>query len=1314
MTFKLNADEIKFDQVYDNGFHSLQQFEISNLTDNYLCIQLDASDLKDQVIFQLHNENISETTSVATNTVNTPQDFSQFNQVFNYVNHIHSIELEPQQTHSFIIAFLPEARQQPSFVFRTVKGIIRFASLDYTLNIDFHATVCQSVLAADELDTGLIFEDSVVGETYIKDVTIRNLSAIDLHWRLNTLDLNEQQQYGSSDDDWLQFVDACTFMTLGSFEPIAPFSIYTFRVVFTPKEVGKFNYDLQIENINDVQNVIQTKIHATIQRFMHRDTLMVSSGNILDFGDCIAGHWSMQQMVLNNVSESAIEVRFSSEGGAELAFNVKAKPEDQELECDNSNSTPTLSTNTSITEKQLPLPQQSNTPDTLFARPISPSAKTYSSQEDYASSINSYTSTDVDFDMLTVFNEMYAHNTSTSSSSTSTLPIKQYQDQQEENTTKIEDMILRPGAERIIQVSYRPAKAELNGVHAGQLTRQNNFGILLEYRPNKSAKPKELKLIQCKAKTCTSFVSVTPQIIDFGDTDVGTQKSQSISITNLSEICAHVELVFESKVISCTQGELLIQPKSTVELKLDIYPRKINTSYKRQIKLVNYLNRENDQIIEVCSRHVDNHRVTFHSLFYQLLTPTGANYLDFGPIALNSPAIRTCTLINVKDAPLLLGISTSLPEEIVIYTKRKRYNPRKLLSTTPSSSSLQRFEEDIEKPSSVVTNTLIAMNHRTRMTNVQYASTAYLDLATVPHVQLMSIKHQRKVAARRLLSGKSVKDTTTVTTGTSIATATKEAKLSSTVNTTATIKKLSSAAGQKLFAQKRIRKRKEQQQQPYPHSPGIEYPCTGITATAQQLKKKQKNIDWPDIAGKAQVPLDDLISILEHGSLSRTPLFPRQSLEEQFVKYQLAWRTELDRLIEKGEIVPTPLLQLDPKEETEIIIVYTPRKDHWQSSLTTKKAAALSIRLIDFDHSSDEDEEANLEDRKTPVVRKVIVRAQVCKSSMEVGQRNINFGLVDKGEKHYKTIVLHNKSETPLLYTIKKSGSIASGALHLDVGRHGVIRAFGKREIDFVFVPTLHGPFVEQLIVSNIRDKNDTNVISLKAMVRRPESFQVKALLDPLSIYPYCKATCAEILNITNTNQQARTFEIRIDNNEGFNDYHVEFNIIQQESTLVLNEELEEEIETIEQKLKIAMRKDQPDKIKKYNKKLAKLKHAEDTIKEAEEDIDKAEEGELQEESPHQGNQQAAHTKGDVLIDSETTISSTFTTKKLDNYSMLFSVEPHSSSHITVCFRAYKSAIATATTILGRILVFEHKNLDTVKSFPFTAVLCTSHKSCLV
>lgn len=279
--------------------------------------------------------------------------------------------------------------------------------------------------------------------------------------------------------------------------------------------------------------------------------------------------------------------------------------------------------------------------------------------------------------MLTAFNEVYSTNNNESTVTTTSAQVEVTTTEQ--CNTKIEDMVLKPGVERIIQVSYRPEKDGPHTVNAGQFKRQN-FNIILEYRPNKSLQPKEQKLIQCKARTCTSIVQVTPQFIDFGDTDVGTQKSLPVNIINVSDICAQVELVFESKVLNCTQGEILMQPKSSVELKLDIYPRKVNTFYKRQIVLVNYLNRENDQIIEVSSKNVDKNRVTFHSLFYRILTPTGANFLDFGPIALNSPAIRTCTLANVRDTSLLLGIDTSSQDEIVIYTK-KRGQSRKAIVT---------------------------------------------------------------------------------------------------------------------------------------------------------------------------------------------------------------------------------------------------------------------------------------------------------------------------------------------------------------------------------------------------------------------------------------------------------------------------------------------------------------------------------------------------------------------------------------------------------------------------------------------------------
>jgi hypothetical protein len=299
----------------------------------------------------------------------------------------------------------------------------------------------------------------------------------------------------------------------------------------------------------------------------------------------------------------------------------------------------------------------------------------------------------MDIDMLAAYNEVYSAAISNNS------VFAKHTDTPEESYTKIEDMIIKPGMERVIQVSYRPSKDDESGVHAGQLTKCG-FRIILEYKQYKSADPTEHKIIQCKASYCTSFVKVLPQAIDFGHTDVGTQKSQAVKIVNRSDIVARVELNFESKVLNCTQqGELLIQPRGSIELRLDIYPRKVNTSYKRQITLINYLNRDNDQIIEVSSTNIDKNRITFHSLFYRILTPTGANFLDFGPIALNSPAIRTCTLENIRNAPLLLEISTLLHDEVVIYTKKKS-SQKKRTSIIPSPVMDKHEPNDVSPTSS--------------------------------------------------------------------------------------------------------------------------------------------------------------------------------------------------------------------------------------------------------------------------------------------------------------------------------------------------------------------------------------------------------------------------------------------------------------------------------------------------------------------------------------------------------------------------------------------------------------------------------------
>lgn len=426
-----NQNEILFQDVYYNGFHSLKQLEIVNLTNEPLVIHLDST-LQDQLAFQLENENINDlnlTDGVTTNTAaawaTTNTAASQFNQLFNYVNHTDQIELAANEKRTLVLAFLPlnyyfntTSSTTTAAVFQTITGNVFFHSNNYLLDVNFEATVCQSILVADELDTGLIFEDSLVGETYIKDITIRNLSAIDLYWKLNTLDLvsiknnnrpsssssssikSSNSSNGSSSsmtsptvvDDWLQFVDASTFITLDhdNLAPIPAFSHYTFRVIFTPKEVGKFNYDLQIENCNDVRNIIQTKIHATIRSFVHRDTLVVTSGNVLDFGDCVSGTWNMQQIVLNNISESPIEIHFVADG-AELGFDIMVKSEEEDSAHSNNplvllSPPATSSASSSTSQDSTAAPVHPESPTT--------SHKMLGSTEGYPST-NSYASTGI-------------------------------------------------------------------------------------------------------------------------------------------------------------------------------------------------------------------------------------------------------------------------------------------------------------------------------------------------------------------------------------------------------------------------------------------------------------------------------------------------------------------------------------------------------------------------------------------------------------------------------------------------------------------------------------------------------------------------------------------------------------------------------------------------------------------------------------------------------------------------------------------------------------------------------------------------------
>jgi hypothetical protein len=412
------SDRIDLNNVYGNGLHSLQQLEISNLTNEPVVVKLQST-LKDQLNFQLYNENMENILNkrrLATNTVewsqHTQNEHCEFNQLFNYVNYIDTIELKPEQSLPFILAFLPWQETDDTIydgddgadlcsedsnnsdhglsnMFSNVAGKITLTGF-YKNNplmiskrvYKFKADICEPFLTADDVETGLVFEDVLVGETYMKDIVIRNQSAIELFWKLNVADLSSTDR-----GDWLQFIDASNFQLIDNVMVIGPFSQFILRAVFTPKEAGKFDYDLQIENTNDTRNIIQTRIHATSRTFfLHKETLIVSSGNILDFGDCIAGSWNKQQISLLNKGDSPIEIHFRADG-AELGFDIKQKPEEEFTR----SSTPQIPPGHS--GQKTPESDQSSSESPRPSSPSSHRTNSTTTFEEHTSSSDSYTST---------------------------------------------------------------------------------------------------------------------------------------------------------------------------------------------------------------------------------------------------------------------------------------------------------------------------------------------------------------------------------------------------------------------------------------------------------------------------------------------------------------------------------------------------------------------------------------------------------------------------------------------------------------------------------------------------------------------------------------------------------------------------------------------------------------------------------------------------------------------------------------------------------------------------------------------------------
>lgn len=899
---------------------------------------------------------------------------------------------------------------------------------------------------------------------------------------------------------------------------------------------------------------------------------------------------------------------------------------------------------------------------------------------------------------------------------------------------QIEELILRPGAEHRVIVSHRPTRGEIDDEYANGRLHEKTFNVMLDYARMKSSGAKsgggrERKTVSCKTRTCTSFVTISPKVIDFGMANVGTRKSANFVVQNHSELTARVDLRFVSKVISMYRDEIAVPPLQSIELRVDFFPRRVNESYRKQVTVANLLNRSNDQILEVRSSNVDEQRISFHSLFYRILTSTGSNFIDFGDVNINCTRVRTFGIENVSNAPLSLELSAANTEDLKLYIKSDR---QKAISDSPRKASRSKSKQKTEATEGTINRNETDQNEKSNPDSLATtkAKESYADSApnksskrtahlkerflesmsqdvpasvrnenstwriaqkqshfskknngtskngeksdkkdVVKKTNINMVAAMKKGGKGRLVQkyGRSMtfKDRTILSnfehldlaTGPPIdgkripAKSKKWQTLDSleTIRLTASSKKKATinsigADSTNVKATKELTEEDNNSASPMPgskHSTPLT-PARRLPAAlandikhvgSQQLATEEAiHNQSPALTGKrkaapmlhdaidvSKLTLDELLAAVESQSSSlSTFFFGNSRAEEQSVRTEVNLQRELKNAITEGRLLPVDLLALQPGEEKHVIAIYTPNgstRPHIQGN-ARKQDSRIFIRLADFSadrlasaaasNTSAENQFSDLLklDREELPIRDLMVKSNLCRSLLELSQPHINFGYVQKGETKTRKIVIQNRSEWALRYCIRKSGSIASGDIKLkNADRYGVVPGHGKREVEFVFCPSLTGAFQEKLIVENVADRDRDETVLIKANVTRVSNFSVEPSSvtfgsqdndgKPLQIGNLSNP--AQSFAISNLSNKSRSFVLRADKDDlKYGAYHVEVIVSTsnaQEDGLKANltKAEEEEIEHISQKLKIATRKGHTEKVQKYETRLTEL-----------------------------------------------------------------------------------------------------------------------------
>eukprot|EP00047_Mylnosiga_fluctuans_P001457 m.220435 g.220435 ORF g.220435 m.220435 type:complete len:2751 (+) comp10380_c0_seq1:111-8363(+) len=673
------------------------------------------------------------------------------------------------------------------------------------------------------------------------------------------------------------------------------------------------------------------------------------------------------------------------------------------------------------------------------------------------------------------------------------------------------ELNLLPGVTHELEVRYTPQAATDRARHI--LTRATFLLVLKAF--SDSGVLVERRTISCTARLCTSRVEVSSTTLFLGDLTVGTVHSGVFQVHNVSDIPTVVRLQVRSRMVSVAADTLSIPARQSADVHFSVRPSTVEPDFSKQIVVSNTKNPANSLTVLIKSNNIEVEGSALHALYYRITLPGNRPYLSFDDVPLNCPILRSFSIKNITNMPIVLDITPSRPE-IALYARTRVGSNNGLLAAA-------RKGDATAGPAQAPTPLRVVRHEMD-----------FLDLATPfaptqPRPPSTAAPAVGELHAGRIdsmpLSGPSVA------------------------------------------------------------------PSRQVSVSVTSSPKRSEN------AGLA--PKRDLMEILEElpdrflNDDKLTYSFANRDEEEQFITKRIARSADLARVLSRNSML-WPIYQLHVPAQTRrtvyaVLRQPSPDGGRWDSRTTQKQKwdAKLILRLLRYDP-------ALLPEGQALQSREVVVRAKVCQSVLSVGQLHIHLGALRKGEVRAKSLVIKNESEIALLYKIRTSGSVASSDINFVEGVVGVVRPYGWREVCFNFRPSMPGPFHEDLIVENLSDSTNNANIAFKANVRKPPTFELAPMSIHLGTLALDHASDVQAFSLTNTTSAPRTFVVQHDVQSA--SLRAAKVLLKLSSTgigkTIFSPETLARLAELEQKMRIAERKKNAEKLAKYVKEKTALENA--------------------------------------------------------------------------------------------------------------------------